>query len=89
MDVEIHTTTGIWITYVHDRELANQESGAAARNVRDRIKAGEPIEVTAATGAGRQGGKHMAVFNPGHVVTVREMGRLRSAERPVPRSARP
>jgi hypothetical protein len=91
MEIEIHTTTGIWITDVDDQQFARQESGAAARSVGDRIKAGEPIEVTRpATSAERphaHRGQHMALFNPGHVVAVVEMERLRPGRRRVPRPA--
>ena len=78
MEIEIHTTTGIWVMYVDDQEFADQESGAAAASVGDRIKAGEAIEVSAATSAGGQHARHkehMAVFNPGHVVAVVERER--------------
>jgi hypothetical protein len=86
MDIEIHTTTGSWITYVDDQEFSDQDAGAAARSVGDRIKAGEPIEVTAAASAGRLHARreeHMAIFNPGHVVAVVAMGWR------APRPARP
>jgi hypothetical protein len=78
MEIEIHTTTGMWVMYVDDQEFADQESGAAAASVGDRIKAGEPIEVSAAASAGGPHARrkeHMAVFNPGHVVAVVERGR--------------
>lgn len=90
MEIEIHTITGTWITYVDDQEFADQEPGAAAEDVRHRIKAGEPIDVSAATGARRphaRRGEHMAVFNPGHVVAVLEMARLNSRFGRVPRVA--
>ncbi len=82
MEIEIHTTSGIWVTYVDDQEFADRDSGAAAEDVRDRIKAGDPIEVSAATGVRRpqaRHGDHLAVFNPGHVVAVVEMTRLHSS----------
>jgi hypothetical protein len=80
MEIEIHTTTGTWTTDVDDQEFADQEPGAAAGSVGDRIKAGEAIEVSAATsGSGPRArrDRHMAVFNPGHVVAVEEMRQLR------------
>ena len=52
MDIEIHTTTGTWMTYVDDQEFADQEPGAAAGSVGSRIKAGEAIAVSAAMSAG-------------------------------------
>ncbi len=88
MEIEIHTTTGTWITHVDDQEFADQEAGAAAGDVGDRIKAGEPIEVSPATSAGgphTRRDKRMAVFNPGHVVAVEEGGRLRFRRGRVPR----
>lgn len=90
MEIEIHTTSGTWVTYVDDQELADQEPGAAAEDVRHRIKAGEPIEVSAATGVRRpqaRHGDHMAVFNPGHVVAVVELTRLHSRFGRVSRAA--
>ncbi|HEX5782236.1 MAG TPA: hypothetical protein VFX80_09945 [Solirubrobacteraceae bacterium] len=79
MEIEIHTTTGTWITYVDDQEFADQEPGAAAGDVRHRIKEGKAIDVTAAAGPRRPHARHgdqMVVFNPGHVVAVVEMARL-------------
>ena len=80
MDVEIRTTTDIWITRVTNQELVDPGSGAAARSVGDRIKAGEPIEVRAEISgepAHAARSLHIAVFNPGHVVAVLEKGRPR------------
>lgn len=81
MEIEIHTTSGTWVTYVDDQEFAGRESGAAAGDVRHRIKAGEPIEVSSGAGARRpqaRHGEHVAVFNPGHVVAVMETTGLHS-----------
>lgn len=74
MDIVIITTTDTWITHVSNREFAGRESGAAARSVRDRIKAEEPIEVHADVSDRRELSRReqMAVFNPGHVVAVME-----------------
>ncbi len=90
MEIEIHTTAGTWITYVDDQEFADREPGAAAGDVRHRIKAGEPIEVNGAVDPSRphaRPGDQMVVFNPGHVVAVVEMARLRSRFGRVPRAA--
>jgi hypothetical protein len=74
MEIEIVTTTGTWITRVSNQESAGRESGAAARSVRERIKAEEPIEVRADINEGRALSylEQVAVFNPGHVVAVIE-----------------
>jgi hypothetical protein len=74
MDIAIVTTTDTWITHVSNHEFAGCESGAAARSVRDRIKAEEPIEVHADVSDRRELSRRgqMAVFNPGHVVAVME-----------------
>ena len=74
IEVEIRTITGSWITYVDEQEFKDREPGAISGTLRDRIKAGEPIQVRAESSGGRQqpSGFHMAVFNPGHVVAVME-----------------
>lgn len=74
IEVEIRTITGTWITFVDEEEFEDREPGAISGNLRDRIKAGEPIEVRAESSGGRQhpSRSHMAVFNPGHVVAVVE-----------------
>lgn len=79
-EVEIHTTTETWITHVDSQQFADRKSGAAAGSVRDRIKAGEPIEVRAEdNGELRHAPRswNMAVFNPGNLVAVVEKGRPR------------
>ena len=90
MEIEIHTTTGTWVTYVDEQEFAGREPGAVAEDVKQRIRAGEPIEVSAAMGARRSQARHgdpLAVFNPGHVVAVVEMTRTHSRFGRVPRAA--
>jgi hypothetical protein len=73
MEIEIVTTTGTWITHVSNQESAGRESGAAARSVRERIKAEEPIEVRGINeGRALSWSEQVAVFNPGHVVAVIE-----------------
>lgn len=79
MEVEIRTVTGIWVTEVDGREFATEPPGAAARSVSTRIQAGEPIEVSEVArddGPHPLKGRHMALFNPGHVVSVVETRRL-------------
>ena len=73
MEIEIVTTTNTWITEVSGREFADREAGAAARSVRERIKAGEAIAVSTDRD-GRLGSREgrVAVFNPGRVVAVIE-----------------
>jgi hypothetical protein len=80
IEVEIHTITDTWITHVDTKQFADRKSGAAAGRVRDRIKAGEPIEVRAEDDGGQRHAPrswHMAVFNPGNLVAVVEKGRPR------------
>jgi hypothetical protein len=92
MEIEIHTTTGTWTTYVDDQEFADEEPGAAAGSVGDRIKAGEAVEVSAAAGAGAPHARRemrMVVFNPGHVVAVEEARQLRFARGRARRPVRP
>ncbi len=74
IEVEIRTITGTWITYVDEQEFEDREPGAISGKLRDRIKAGEPIQVRAESSGGRlqPSRSHMAVFNPGHVVAVIE-----------------
>ena len=73
--VEIRTIVGTWITPVDDQQFEDRKPGAAARDVRDRIKAGEPIEARAES----EPAHHLqdVVFNPGHVVAVVEERRPR------------
>ena len=74
IEVEIRTITGTWITFVDEEEFEDREPGAISGKLRDRIKAGEPIQVRAESSGGRQqpSRSRMAVFNPGHVVAVIE-----------------
>ncbi len=74
MDIEIVTTTNTWITEVSGREFEDREAGAAARSVRERIKAEEAIDVYADHSDERLGSRvaRVAVFNPGRVVAVME-----------------
>ena len=74
IEVEIRTITGTWIASVDEQEFMDREPGAISGNLRDRIKAGEPIKVRAESSGGQQQPSrfHMAVFNPGHVVAVTE-----------------
>jgi hypothetical protein len=73
--VEIRTVVGTWITPVDDQQFEDRKPGAAAGDVRDRIKAGEPIEARAES----EPTHHLqdVVFNPGHVVAVVEGRRPR------------
>jgi hypothetical protein len=73
--VEIRTIVGTWITPVDVQQFEDQKPGAAAGDVRDRIKAGEPIEARAEG----EPTHHLqdVVFNPGHVVAVVEGRRPR------------
>jgi hypothetical protein len=75
IEVEIRTIIGTWTTPVDDQEFEDRKPGAAAGHVRDRIKAGEPIEVGAEDRRGLGSQLQVMVFNPGHVVAVVE-GRL-------------
>jgi hypothetical protein len=73
IEVEIRTIIGTWITPVDDQELEDRKPGAAAGDVRDRIKAGEPIDARPEAGRGEPAYRsQMVVFNPGHVVAVVE-----------------
>ena len=74
IEVEIRTITSTWITYVDEQEFKDRQPGAISGNLRDRIKAGEPIEVREESSGGRPQPSRlqMAVFNPGHVVAVIE-----------------
>jgi len=73
IEVEIRTITSTWITYVDEQEFKHLEPGAISGTLRDRIKAGEPIEVRESSGGRQQPSRlQMAVFNPGHVVAVME-----------------
>ena len=73
--VEVRTIIGTWITLVDDPELEDRKPGAAAEDVRDRIKAGEPIEARAETRGEPAYQSQVMVFNPGHVVAVVETRR--------------
>ena len=75
IEVEIRTIIGTWIAPVDDQEFVGRRPGAAAGHVRDRIKAGEPIEVRAEGRAGPTSPLQVVVLNPGHVVALVE-GRL-------------
>ena len=73
--VEIRTIIGTWITPVDDQEFEDRNPGAAAGDVRDRIKAGAPIEARAQGEPPHQ--VQDVVFNPGHVVAGVEGRRSR------------
>ena len=72
IEVEIRTIIGTWITPVDDQELEDRKPGAAAGAVRDRIKAGEPIEARPESRGKPYYQLQDVVFNPGHVVAVVE-----------------
>jgi hypothetical protein len=77
IEVEIRTIVGTWITPVDDQELEDRNPGAAAGDVRDRIKAGEPIEARPESRGEPDYRLQDVVFNPGHVVAVVEGRRPR------------
>jgi hypothetical protein len=75
IQVEIRTIIGTWITPVDDQRFEDRKPGAAAGDVRDRIKAGEPIEARAESRGEPAYPLQVMVFNPGHVVAVVEARR--------------
>lgn len=79
MNVEIITTTGSWFTKVGADDLGDEAPGAAALHVQDRLLAGRPLDVWPERDGESVGPRAMTalptVFNPAHLVAVREVAR--------------